>query len=353
MSPLIITLIKFTIIHLGTQTETSEDFSENEITRITRRTTTETRSESSRTEETRTSSSRDDIKNDCPVCLQSLEATDYSFIKVKDLSRFVAMEEKSSQYEMEETIDQSYSVCFACGRHGPRESRSDQRFSTTSMDITDGYSSTTRGELGHEESRSGEGSGFSSSTIYESGQERSTWGGHGFSGTSREEWSYEKSTRESSEYSSTVSKEWQQDVVIESESSTEGPEGVHFSIRLDGDEKCLLYCRRSGKHTCALEKLASIIEAHRKAATSSTQAGGVQAHTSEIDENAENVETVEAASEEGAEATEAGTSDVSGPQRCDIGVQTDGALLPADFEVFSDKDFEIYYDEQKSPCWFV
>ena len=341
--------------YLGTQTETSGDFSESEITRITRRTTTETRSESSRTEETHTSPSRDDIKNDCPVCLQSLEATDYSFIKVKDLSRFVVMEEKSSQYEMEETIDQSSSFCFACGRHettrSERESRRrDQGFSSTSMDITDGYSSTARDELGHEESRSGEGGGFSSSTIFESGQERSTWGGHGSSGSIREEWSYEKSTQEASEYSSTISKEWQQDVVIETESSTEVPEGAHFSIRLDGDEKCLLYCRRSGKHACALEKLASIIEAHRKAATSSTQAGGVQAHTSETDEN---VETVEAANEEGAETIEAGTSNVIGPQRCDVGVQTDGALLPADFEVFSDKDFEIYYDEQKSPCWFV
>lgn len=341
------------VIHLGTQTETTGDFSESEVTRVTRRSTTETRSESSRTEETHTSSSRDDIQNDCPVCLQSLEATDYSFIKVKDRSRFVTMEEKSSQYETEETFEQSRSsVCFACGRHettrSERESRrGDQGFSSTSRDITDGYSSTTRGDLGHEESRSGEGGGFSSSTTYESGQERSAWGGHGSSGTRTDEWSYERSTRESSEYSSTVSKEWQQGVVIESESSVEVPEGAHFSIGIDGDEKCLLYCRRSGKHACALEKLASIIEAHKKAATSSTQAEGAQAHASE------SVETVESASEEGAGATEAGTSDATGLQRCDVGVQTDGALLPADFEVFSDKDFEIYYDEQKSPCWFV
>ena len=340
------------VIHLGTQTETTGDFSESEVTRVTRRSTTETRSESSRTEETHTSSSRGDIQNDCPVCLQSLEATDYSFIKVKDRARFVTMEEKSSQYETEETFEQSRSVCFACGRHettrSERESRrSDQGFSSTSRDITDGYSSTTRGDLGHEESRSGEAGGFSSSRTYESGQERSAWGDHGSSGTRRDEWSYERSTRESSEHSSTASKEWQQDVVIESESSVEVPEGAHFSIRIDGDEKCLLYCRRSGKHACALEKLASIIEAHRKATTSSTQAEGAQAHASG------SVETVESASEEGAGATEAGTSDATGLHCCDVGVQTDGALLPADFEVFSDKDFEIYYDEQKSPCWFV
>ena len=301
------------------------------MTRITRKTTTETRTESSYEEQTETRSSRSDIKNDCPVCLQSLEATNYSFIKVKDASRFVAMEEKSSQYEREET----HPACFACGKEGitweaggysstmteeqdERRSRRDgQGYSSTSMDIADGY---TRGDLGYEGSRSGEGSGRSSAMRYESGED--------------------ELTREGQGYSSTTRKEWQQDLIIESESSSEMPEGAHFSIRIDGDEKCLLYCRRTGQHSCALQKLASIIEAQRKAATSSNQAASMQAQSSGTDEESE-------------EREEAGTSYVIGPQRCDVSVQTDGALLPADFEVFNEKDFEIYYDTQKSPRWFV
>ena len=344
-----------------------DDFSESEVTRITRKTTTETRSETSYKKETDTRPSRDDIRSDCPVCLQSLEATNYSFIKVKDLSRFVAMEEKSSQYEMEETSETSQTVCFACGRHGTtwedselastmREEmgesvsrRGHRGLLGKSMDMAGGYSSTTRGDMEFEGSQSGNVSGLST-TMYESGQDEFTREGHGFSSKTRDEWSYERSTRETSEYSST-SQEWQQDVVIESESSTEVPEGAHFSIRIDGDEKCLLYCRRSGKHACALEKLALIIKAQRKAATSGDQG----AHSSEIDaEIVENVETVgnlEADNEESGEHMEAGASDVIGPQCCDVSVQTDGALLPTDFEVFNEKDFEIYYDQQS--CWFV
>jgi hypothetical protein len=203
------------------------------------------------------------------------------------------------------------------------------------MDIADGY---TRGDLGYEGSRSGEGSGRSSAMRYESGEDELTREGHGYSSTTRKEWSYEK--RETSEQSSTTSQEWQQDLIIESESSSEMPEGAHFSIRIDGDEKCLLYCRRTGQHSCALQKLASIIEAQRKAATSSNQAVSMQAQSSGTDEESE-------------EREEAGTSYVIGPQRCDVSVQTDGALLPADFEVFNEKDFEIYYDTQKSPRWFV
>ena len=327
-------------------------FDESEVTRITRKTTTETRSESSYREERDTRSSRDDLKNDCPVCLQSLEATNYSFIKVKDLSRFMRMEEKHTQYE--ETNETSHSVCFACGRQdkggysstmrdeqGERGSRRDnQGYAVQEQrDMTDGYSKT-RSDVGYEEYQSGEGS----TSMYERGHDEFIREGEGYSSTKREDWSYEKTTRETSEYVSSTSHEWERDVVIESESSTEVPEGAHFTLRIDGDEKCLLYCRRSGQHACALQKLASIIEAHRKATTSRTQAEDVQAQSSEMDENAEIV------GEDG--EGEAGTSDVIGPQRCDVSVQTDGTLLPADFEVFSDKDFEIYYDEQKSP-WFV
>jgi hypothetical protein len=259
------------------------------------------------------------------------------------------MEEKSSQYEREE----SQPACFACGKEGitweaggysstmteeqdERRSRRDgPGYSRTSMDIADGY---TRGDLGYEGSRSGEGSGRSSAMRYESGEDELTQEGHGYSSTTRKEWSYEK--RETSEQSSTTSHEWQQDLIIESESSSEMPEGAHFSIRIDGDEKCLLYCRRTGQHSCALQKLASIIEAQRKAATSSNQAASMQAQSTGTVEESE-------------EREEAGTSYVIGPRRCDVSVQTDGALLPADFEVFNEKDFEIYYDTQKSPRWFV
>ena len=320
------------------------DFSESEVTRITRKTTTETRTESSYTEETERQSSKDDIKNDCPVCFQSLEATNYSFIKVKDASRFVTMEEKGSQYESEISDGitweaSGYSSTMTDEQNERVSKRDGQRY--TSMDIADG---TARGDLGYEGSRSGEGSGRSSTMMYESGKDEFTREGDGFSSITRKEWSYERSTQEISEHSSTTSLEWQENLVIESESSSELPEGAHFSIRIDGDEKCLLYCRRTGHHSCALQKLASIIEAQRKAATSNNQATSAQAQSSET------VENLEAANEESGEA---GISGVIGPLRCDVSVQTDGTLLPADFEAFSEKDFEIYYDVQKSPRWFV
>lgn len=322
---------------------------ENKITRITRRTSTETKSESTYSEKSEFFPPK---KADCPVCLQSLEATNYSFIKVKDLSQFSAMEERYTQYETEDTSQTRF--CFNCGEDCT--SREEGGYSSTmgaergeegfTRELY-GYSSTSRGNLGREEL--GEGSGFSCTTMYEDGDER-----HGFSSTTREEYSEKRSTRETSEYSNTTtSEEWQKDVVIDSECS-EVPEGAHFSIRIDGDEKCLLYCRRTGNHVCALQKLASIIKAQRQATTSSSGAASdMQAHLSGADQDSESAENVEHGGEESGEGEEAGTGDATGPQRCDVSVQTDSALLPADFEVFSDKDFEIYYDEQKSPCWFV
>ncbi|XP_028393857.1 uncharacterized protein LOC114518127 isoform X2 [Dendronephthya gigantea] len=332
--------------HEGTQTEPGRYRNENEITRIIRRTSTETTSESTYSEKTEFFPPK---KADCPVCLQSLEATNYSFIKVKDLAQFTAMEERCTQYEMEDTSQTRF--CFNCGKNCT--SREEDGYSSTmaaeqgeegSAGGSYAYSNTSGGNLGEE---LGEGSGFSSTTTYEEGQEK-----HGYPSTTRKEWSEKRSTRETSEYSSTTtSEEWQKDVVIDPESS-EAPEGAHFSIRIDGDEKCLLYCRRTGNHACALQKLASIIKAQRQATISSSEAAcEMQAHSSGADQDTEIPESAKRGREESGEDEEAGTSDATGPQRCDVSVQTDSALLPADFEVFNDKDFEIYYDEQKSPRW--
>ena len=128
-------------------------------------------------------------------------------------------------------------------------------------------------------------------------------------------------------------------------------------IHIEGDEKCSLLCRRVGNHTCILKKLASIIQANRRATTGDRGATTSSAEQeAEEPETSENVDTDRDApkSEEDAElrgdSLGSEASDVR--ERCDVSVQTEGAILPTDFEVFSEKDFEIYYDGQSSP-WFV
>ena len=88
----------------GTQTEDHTDHGEcEEITRITKTTTTETWHENCETTTHTRQIPRNDLKTVCPVCLQSLERTNYSFIKVKNPSRFVLMEEKFTQTHLEDT----------------------------------------------------------------------------------------------------------------------------------------------------------------------------------------------------------------------------------------------------------
>ena len=308
----------------GTQTDTREEEEEEEeeeswhedgITRTIRKTTKQTHSYREHVETVSQASPSSDFNADCPVCFQTLEETEFSFIKVSDPSRYVGVGDFSAQTEFgENATDEEPVLCSSCG------GRQDTREHPDTREHRD-----TREPQETREHRDSRG-------------DQETW-------ENLETW----------EHSGTTVDEGEQEGVVESGSSSAGE--PHLVIHIEGDEKCSLLCRRVGNHTCILKKLASIIRANRRATTGDRGATTSSAEQeAEEPETSENVDTDRDApkSEEDAElrgdSLGSEASDVR--ERCDVSVQTEGAILPTDFEVFSEKDFEIYYDGQSSP-WFV
>lgn len=281
---------------MGTQTENNEGegsiSKEIEVTKTVRKTTQETRSESNHIEHVETitqDSSSDNFKSDCPVCRQSLESTQYSYIKVSELSRFVAMQDFASQTESQENMTDNKSVlCISCGRRQSTEEPLEIR-----------------------------------------------------------------------EHSRRTMDEWEQEAVVRRESSSTTSEGAHLTIHIEGDENCTLFCGRVGDHTCMLQKLASIMQANRRATADSGATTSRSAEKDDAHESSRSSKTTPDGAEEEAEmesredSQENGASVVIGGDHCDASVQTEGDIFATDLEAFSENDFEIYYDGKSSPYWFV
>ena len=226
------------------------------------------------------------------------------------------MQDFSSQTVSYETSEEWSEYCFTCGR---RSSREHLETSRTSGDTRE-HSRTSEDRREHSRTS---GDSQEHSRTSEDTQEHSR--------RSEDRQEYLRITENTQEHSVDT---WEREIMVESESSVS--ESPHFAIHIEGEESCSLYCRRVGNHACMLQKLASIIRANRKATSAET--------TKEKAEGEVN------AGEEASEQ-ESGASAVICREYRDVSVQTEGAVTP--IEEFSEKDFEIYYNEERSPSWFV